>query len=158
MPTALFALVPCRASIRSEQLIYSSQFHVTSDSLARSFACSTVFRFLFCLWLILEYNSWSPKPFQPPSAGSGSMCSSISDARRTSATGIYFYIYAFCRPCVIYRVFRFIPPGFLPFPVCLLLCAFSLAISFCIYVLFASPCPLSHPCPYYLVSCLRFAP
>ena len=42
--TKLFAPVPCRASIRSEQLIYSSQFHVTSDSLARSFACSTVFQ------------------------------------------------------------------------------------------------------------------
>ena len=40
----IFAPVPCRASIRSEQLIYSSQFHVTSDLLARSFACSTVFQ------------------------------------------------------------------------------------------------------------------
>ena len=81
-----------------------------SPSLALQF-----FRFLFCLWWISEYSSWSPKPFQPPSAGSGSMCSSISGARRTLATGIYFCIYAFCRPRVTVYFASFLPASF-PFP------------------------------------------
>ena len=70
------------------------------------------FRFLFCLWRIIKYNSWSPKPFQPPSAGSGSIYSSISGARRTSATGIYFCIYAFCRPRVNVYFASFLPASF----------------------------------------------
>ena len=39
----LFAPVPCRASIRSEQLIYSSQFHVTSVLWPRSFQLAPPF-------------------------------------------------------------------------------------------------------------------
>ena len=145
----LFAPGPCRASIRTKQLIYSSQFHVTYVRLHAPFACSTVLQVFILLMADNPlYNSRSPKPFQSPRLWSN-MLRLHGHLRRPTNLGFwYLFLYfdtLFARPrdSVYVASFR---PGFLHFPVRLSLCAFYLFISL-LLTFVRSPCPVFYFIP-----------